>query len=90
MEVSRFTKPEIEAALQLIQLSGESDVNVSGDGFSYFSGEILQTTMKIRRVNVFDNDESQGSNTSDLTSARRPKKKKKKFRSIVEIYEKSR
>ncbi|KAI3774522.1 hypothetical protein L1987_49080 [Smallanthus sonchifolius] len=76
----------MEAALQLMQLSGESDVDVSGHGFSNSSAEV---SMKRRRSEeVCDDDESQGSSISDITSAKR--RKRNKFRSIVEIYERSR
>ncbi|KAJ9538262.1 hypothetical protein OSB04_030995 [Centaurea solstitialis] len=107
-EHSRFTEPEMEAALQLIQLSGESDVDLHG--FSLSSAEALATTNTIKKTirrGKEDHDESQGSSTSDITSApprrfvaRRFeaededddaagsnwRRKRKKFRSVSEIY----
>ncbi|KAI3815407.1 hypothetical protein L1987_15074 [Smallanthus sonchifolius] len=90
---TRFTKPEMEAALHLIQLSGESD----GGGFSNSSGEVLSTSMKRRKEFACDHDEIQGSSTTDVTSgpgkivvpeddkdvAGSMRGKRKKFRSIV-------
>lgn len=95
MEESRFTEPEMEAALQLIQLSGESECG--------------EKPMKKPRNEKQDHDESQGSSTSDITSVPRRfivprfvaddddddnendvsgsrRRKRKKFRSIIEIY----
>ncbi|KAL8242407.1 hypothetical protein R6Q59_012709 [Mikania micrantha] len=101
---TRFTSPEMEAALHLIQLSGDTDVDVHVTGFSSSSGEVFPAKMKRRRKeSVCDHhDESQGSNTSDVTSgpvvtgfdddcvAGSMRRKRKKFRSIVEIYKISR
>ncbi|CAI9287129.1 unnamed protein product [Lactuca saligna] len=108
---SRFTEPEVEAALQLIQLSGESDAYLQGHRLSISSGEILATiSMKRKKEVVGDHDESQGSSTSDITSAVRRffvprfeaegddedensdvtgsrRRKWKKFRSVMELYE---
>ncbi|KAC9968859.1 hypothetical protein E3N88_45013 [Mikania micrantha] len=97
---TRFTSPEMEAALHLIQLSGDTDVDVDVTGFSSSSGEVFPAKMKRRRKeSVCDHHyESQGSNTSDVTSgpvvtgfdddcvAGSMRRKRKKFRSIVEIY----
>nr|GEV21012.1 hypothetical protein [Tanacetum cinerariifolium] len=73
MEKIIFTEPEMEAALQLIQLSGESDtqerssgksLTVSNDNSSYF----VESFMKKRRQE--DRDESHESSTSsEITSA---------------------
>lgn len=108
---SRFTEPEVEAALQLIQLSSESDAYLQGHVLSNSSGEILATISMKRRTKevVGDHDESQGSSTSDITSAVRRffvprfeeegdhedenndvagsrRRKRKKFRSVIELY----
>ncbi|KAI3788973.1 hypothetical protein L2E82_01756 [Cichorium intybus] len=108
-EQSRFTEPEVEAALQLIQLSGESDGYPHGHGFSNTSGGFLAASMKRRNKEVLgDHEESQGSSTSDITSAPRRfiaprfeaedddenhndvagsrRRKRKKFRSVTELY----
>ncbi|KAL4588491.1 hypothetical protein LXL04_001382 [Taraxacum kok-saghyz] len=113
---SGFTEPEVEAALQLIQLSGESDAYLHDHGLSNSSaGDGLATSMKRKnKEGVGDHEESQGSSTSDITSAPRRffgprfeaegddedcnvsdvagcrRRKRKKFRSVVEIYKISR
>ncbi|PWA59707.1 hypothetical protein CTI12_AA387470 [Artemisia annua] len=92
MEKTIFTEHEMEAALQLIQLSGESDV---------------QGKEKKRRQEDRDESQG-SSSTSDITSHVSPRfavvndddedydsdgnmrKNKKKFRSIVEVYKISR
>nr|GEZ33405.1 hypothetical protein [Tanacetum cinerariifolium] len=98
-----FTKPEIEAAMQLIQLSGDSNVDFQIHDTSNSLCEALPitNTEKIKKEVVCDNDESQGScTTSDMTSLTKSvrryfldedevvgrKRKRKRFRSIVEIY----
>ncbi|GKD75918.1 hypothetical protein Tco_1334200 [Tanacetum coccineum] len=98
-----FTKPEIEAAMQLIQLSGDSNVDFQNHDVSNSLCEALtMTNTKKKEVVCNDDvDESQGScTTSGMTSVTksvRPyfldedevvgrKRKRKRFRSIVEIY----
>ncbi|PWA85953.1 hypothetical protein CTI12_AA143490 [Artemisia annua] len=101
-EQSMFTKPEIEAAMQLIQLSGDSNVDFQSHDVSSSPCEALPTTntKKMKKEVACDDEESQGSCTSDMTSVPksvRPcfldedevvgrKRKRKKFRFIAEIY----
>ena len=99
-----FTKPEIEAAMQLIQLSGDSNVDFQSHDVSTSPCEALTTTntKRMKKEVACDDEESQGSCTSDMTSVPksvRPsfldededevvgrKRKRKKFRFIAEIY----
>lgn len=92
-EQSLFTTPEMEAALQLIQLSSESDTDA------------LTLNYKKRIKVVGDNGEGEGTASSnpDVTSTMRlvttcfldeienafakGRRKRKKFRSVVEIYD---
>ncbi|GJX06275.1 hypothetical protein Tco_1432400 [Tanacetum coccineum] len=68
-EKSMFTKPEIEAAMQLIQLSGDSNVDVQSYDVSNSLCQVFTTDTKIKEVVCDDDvDESQGSCTSDMTS----------------------
>lgn len=99
-----FTEPEMEVALQLIQLSGDSD-ELHPNELSNSPCNMLKTTnrKRKRRKEIVDDDddddESQGSCTSgvffitpsfmdmdddDVAGSRR---KKRKFRSVVEIYQ---
>nr|GEX31071.1 ribonuclease H-like domain-containing protein [Tanacetum cinerariifolium] len=98
-----FTKPEIEAAMLLIQLSGDSNVDFQNHDFSSSLCEALTMTNTKKKEVVCDDDvdESQGSCTTSvmtsMTKSVRPyfldedevvgrKRKRKRFRSIVEIY----
>nr|GEV81761.1 hypothetical protein [Tanacetum cinerariifolium] len=94
-----FTKPEIEAAMQLIQLSGDSNVDVQSYDVSNSLCEALTITDTKKKEVVCDDDvdESQGSCTSDMTSVTKSVRpyfldedkvvgRKRKRRSIVEIY----
>ncbi|CAI9304314.1 unnamed protein product [Lactuca saligna] len=98
-----FTEPEMEVALQLIQLCGDSD-ELHPNELSNSPCNMLKTTNRKRKrrkeiVDDDDDDESQGSCTSgvffitpsfmdmdddDVAGSRR---KKRKFRSVVEIYQ---
>ncbi|PWA59706.1 hypothetical protein CTI12_AA387470 [Artemisia annua] len=100
MEKTIFTEHEMEAALQLIQLSGESEQS-SGKGKK-------KIFVKKRRQEDRDYESQGSSSTSDVTSHVSPRfavvndgdedydsdgnmrKNKKKFRSIVEVYKISR
>ncbi|KAI3707874.1 hypothetical protein L2E82_36768 [Cichorium intybus] len=98
---SPFISPEMVAALQLIQLSGDADVDIHSHELNDSACDVLPTNRN-RRKEVGDDGESEGSSTSDMTSAMRfvtpwfqdktddgvaGRRKKKKFRSVVEIYE---
>ncbi|GJX06271.1 hypothetical protein Tco_0194203 [Tanacetum coccineum] len=102
-EQTMFTKPEIEAVMQLIQLSGDSNVDFQNHDVSNSLCEALTitNTERMKKEVVCDDDESQGScTTSDMTSLTksvrpyfldedevvRRKRKRKRFRYIVEIY----
>ncbi|KAI3497470.1 hypothetical protein L1887_40099 [Cichorium endivia] len=89
--------PEMVAALQLIQLSGDADVDIHSHELNDSACDVLPTNRN-RRKEVGDDGESEGSSTSDMTSTMRfvaqtedgvagSRRKKKKFRSVVEIYE---
>ncbi|KAI3707873.1 hypothetical protein L2E82_36767 [Cichorium intybus] len=98
-----FTEPEMEVALQLIQLSGESYLDLRPNELSNPSCNTLTTTnMKRRRKEIVDDDddESHASCNSHLSFFITPsfmdledkdvagsRRKRKKFRSVVEIYE---
>nr|GEU43633.1 RNA-directed DNA polymerase, eukaryota [Tanacetum cinerariifolium] len=98
-----FTKPEIEAAMQLIQLSGDSNIDfqIHDTSNSLCEALTITNTERMKKEVVCDDDESQGScTTSDMTSLTKSvrryfldedevvgrKRKRKRFRSIVEIY----
>lgn len=99
-----FMTPEMMAALQLIQLSGDADVDIHSHELHDSTGDVRTTTNRRRRKEVGDDGESEGSSTSDMTSAMRfltplfhdddeaddvagSRRKRKKLRSVVEIYE---
>ncbi|KAL8264810.1 hypothetical protein R6Q59_022940 [Mikania micrantha] len=85
---------EMEVALQLIQLSGDSDADLC-----HRECEASTTTKRRRKEIVIHDDESQRSSTSDATFVGRyttpwwfhddgiRSRKRKKFRSVAEIYQ---
>ncbi|KAL4580823.1 hypothetical protein LXL04_017027 [Taraxacum kok-saghyz] len=112
MEKSKLVNPEIQspfmtlemvAALQLIQLSGDADVDIHSHELNDSPGDVLTRMNRKRRKEVGDGGESDGSSASDVTSTMRlltpwvqneeeecvagSRRKRKKFRSVVEIYE---
>ncbi|KAI3755250.1 hypothetical protein L1987_55046 [Smallanthus sonchifolius] len=95
-----FTAPEMEAALQLIQLRGGSGAHLPCDEVSDSAGDVLATANMKRRKEICDDGESERSSASDMTSSMRfgtpsffdagvvgSRRKRKKFRSVFEIYE---
>ncbi|KAL4580643.1 hypothetical protein LXL04_016843 [Taraxacum kok-saghyz] len=94
-----FTAPEMEVALQLIQLGVDLHPNEVTDSTCNIS-TTTNTKRKTRQQIVDDDDESHGSCTSDVSFFITPwfmdlddndvagiRRKRKKFRSVVEIYE---
>ncbi|KAK1430243.1 hypothetical protein QVD17_12845 [Tagetes erecta] len=72
-----FTAPEIDAALQLIQLSSDS------------AYEVLATVNRKRRKEICEIERSSGSSDIRPTTPLfiEERRKRKKFRSVFEIYE---